>query len=167
MRKKEHIFVIGILVSMFLLYSASFSIAAVPPANPVENFASQPVPNQIIVKYKKDLSPQTLQLKADERKVQQSGFFGSIRIFFDNLKYKAKKQEVPEKHLTRIQEADKEVGAENKERLFDAGDENQRNTFLIKTDGKKTIEEVIRVYEALPEVEYAEPNYVYTTFGVE
>lgn len=150
-----------VILTVFFAACASVSIiyAAVPKTTPTENFTSQPLPNQIIVKYKKDLSPQALQLKVNERKTQQSRYFGSIRLFFDNLKYRLNKQALPEEHLTRIQQADTQVGVQNKTRIFDAADENQRNLFIIQTDGSKSIENMIKIYEALPEVEYAEPNY--------
>lgn len=138
--------------------------AAVPKTDTTNNFATQPTPNQVIVKYKKDLTPQALQLKVDERKAEKSKMFGSIRLLFDNLKYKMSSKALPEEQLTRIQKADTDVGAKNKTRLLDAGDENQRNIFVVELSEGKTIEDAIRVYEAIPEVEYAEPNYTFYAF---
>ncbi len=152
-------FLLSLLLTAFTPVSA-----AVPKTDTTENFATQPTPNQVIVKYKKDLSPQALQLKVDERKIQRSGTFGSIRLFFDNLKYKLNKQALPEDQLLRIQQADEKAGAKNKSRIFEGNDENQRNLFVVEIEPSKTIEDAIRIYEALPEVEYAEPNYTFFAF---
>jgi hypothetical protein len=158
-------------ISLFLLLTGmTFFVllapvqAATPKTNTTNSFATQPTPNQVIVKYKKDLSPQALQLKVDERKVARSSTFGSVRLFFENLKYKMAKQALPEDKLARIQAADEKVGAKNKTRIFDANDENQRNLFVIELDPSKSIEDAIKTYEALPEVEYAEPNYTFHAF---
>ena len=56
------------------------------------------------------------------------------------------------------------MGTKNKTRVFDAKHENQRNLFVIEISTDKTTEEAIRVYEKLPEVEYAEPNYTFYAF---
>ena len=152
--------VTGLIIVGFCAAAATY--AAVPSITPTENFTSQPLPNQILVKYKKDLSPQALQLKVAERTSTQTRFLGSIRLFFDNLKYRFNRQELPETHIVRLQQADSQAGAESKTRIFDAQDENQRNLFLIKINDSKSIEEAVRIYEALPEVEYAEPNYTAT-----
>lgn len=150
-------------LSLFLNIHSTAN-AAVPKTDTTNNFATQPTPNQVIVKYKKDLSPQALQLKVDDRKIQRSGAFGSIRLFFDNLKYRLNKQALPEDQLLRIQQADEKAGAKNKSRIFEGNDENQRNLFVVEIDQGKTIEDAIRIYEALPEVEYAEPNYTFYAF---
>lgn len=148
-----------LIITVGCALSAPQLYAALPKTNPTENFTSQPLPDQLLVKYKKDLSPQFLQLKVDERLESKSGTLGFVRIFFDNLKYKMRNQQLPEEHLGSIQKADDLAGAQEKVRVPDAGDENQRNLFLIHTDGSKSLEEVIAIYENTPEVEYAEPNY--------
>ncbi len=158
---------VSFLLLLIILTFCSLSVpvqAAVPKADTTNDFATQPTPNQVIVKYKKDLTPQALQLKVDERKTTKSKMFGSVRLLFENLKYKMSSKPLPEEQLTRIQKADIDVGAKNKTRLLDAGNENQRNIFVIELSGGKTIEDAIRVYEALPEVEYAEPNYTFYAF---
>lgn len=158
---------VSYLLMLLAFTLCAFSVpaqAAVPKTDTTNNFATQPTPNQVIVKYKKDLTPQALQLKVDERKAEKSKIFGSVRLLFDNLKYKMNNKALPEAQLTRIQKADAEVGAKNKTRLLDAGDENQRNIFVVELSEGKTIEEAVKVYEALPEVEYAEPNYTFYAF---
>ncbi len=158
---------VSYLLMLLAFTFCAFSVpaqAAVPKTDTTNNFATQPTPNQVIVKYKKDLTPQALQLKVDERKAEKSKIFGSVRLLFDNLKYKMNNKALPEAQLTRIQKADADVGAKNKTRLLDAGDENQRNIFVVELSEGKTIEEAVKVYEALPEVEYAEPNYTFYAF---
>jgi len=167
MRKKHYTIVLGLgllLAMLLFLETAPLGFAAVPKSNTTNSFTTQAAPNQILVKYKSDLSPQSLQLKVEERKTIKSSTFGSIRLLFDNLKYKMGNKTLPEEQLTRIQQADAQVGAKNKTRVFDAKDENQRNLFVIEISTDKTPEEAIRVYEKLPEVEYAEPNYTFYAF---
>ncbi|KXK11189.1 MAG: hypothetical protein UZ22_OP11002000393 [Microgenomates bacterium OLB23] len=163
---QQYIQIITKIIVMLVLLAFPLSpvFAAVPRTATTDGFTQQPAPNQIVVKYKKDLSPQTLQLQADQRKTTKAKLFGNIRLLLDNLKYKANKQELPEEHLLRIQQADTTAGAKNKTRIFDADDQNQRNLFVIELDGKKTIEQAIAIYEKLPEVEYAEPNYTFYAF---
>lgn len=151
---------ISMVIGLCLMTHAAY--AAVPSVTPAEPFTSEPVENQIIVKYKKDLSPQMLQIKVEERKVQKSRFLGSIRLFIDNLKYRLNKQTLPEESYANIQRADEQAGVENKSRIFDADDQGQRNLFLVTTNGNKSLEETVKIFEALPEVEYAEPNYTAT-----
>lgn len=155
----------GALFCLITMLTHTNTVSASVPRNATtDSFAEQPAPNQIVVKYKKDLSPQTLQLQATERKAAKAKMFGSVRLLLSNLKYRINKQELPEEHLLRIQQADDAAGAKNKTRIFDADDENQRNLFVIELDDSKSIEQAIAIYEKIPEVEYAEPNYTYQAF---
>lgn len=116
------------------------------------------VPNQIIVKYKEDLAPHLLLFKAEERKTKQKTFFGKIGLFFENLNLKLKGQESPEEHLATIQQVDEKIGAVAKDHLFKGTAEEKRNAYLIHLDGSMTVEQAIKMYKTLPEVEYAETN---------
>ncbi len=122
------------------------------------------VEGEMIVKYKADLTPQQLTLAIAERKEKKESFLGGVRLFFDNLKYSLKNKETPETHFSRIQSVDENIGVIEKARIsINEADNPDRNIFLVKTDKSKSVDEMIKTYEKLSEVEYAEPNYIFTT----
>ncbi len=65
--------------------------------------------------------------------------------------------------LDRLNNADKKIGVVKKEKVFNQSDNPAlKNTFLFKLNGIMSVEDAAKVYSSLPEVEYAEPNFIST-----
>jgi len=141
------------LVLMILLLGISLFLAASRSAT-----AADFVLDEIVVKYKDNLAPQELALQVASRQTLKKSFLGRIQLFWGDLKLTFARQEKPEIRLSRLQSVDQEVGALDKQKLLETSEAAGKNVYVIKTDGSKSVEQMVNLYEALPEVEYAEPS---------
>lgn len=143
-----------------------FSVAT--PAHGIVNGAPSPrtpafVPNEVIVKYKTGQSPQELQAIVAKRAMERKTVLGFIKLFFADLKQSTSKQETPETKLQRLGKTDKKAEVVSKESVFKGvADPTLKNTYLLELKQGSDVLKVVKLYETLPEIEYAEPNYTVT-----
>lgn len=152
---------IYIVLSIIAFVVVSQTFAVINENESADSGTAPYVQNEIIVKYKADYAPQVLRARIQDRDKKRTSIFGSLGLFIDNLKYQFTSEEKPESRLARIEEADEDIGATNKSRVFDADDVEQRSVYVIELDGTMEVEEAIKRYDQLPEVEYVEPNYIF------
>lgn len=117
--------------------------------------------SQIIVKYHDDFNPEYLQDVVDKRSEQRSSLLGSIFLFIQNVRNSLAGNETPEVHLSRIESVDNNVELVSKTALSTDPSSLQYGMYLVTLEPESTVEDVITLYEALPEVEYAQPNNTY------
>lgn len=117
--------------------------------------------SQIIVKYHDEFNPDYLQNVVKKRAEQRNSLFGSIFLFIQNVRTSLLGNQSPEVHLSRIQSVDSNVAPVSKTALSSDPSSLQYGLYLITLEPESSIDEVITLYEALPEVEYAQPNNTY------
>ncbi|MBM3284066.1 hypothetical protein FJY90_07565 [Candidatus Gottesmanbacteria bacterium] len=153
-----------ILISFFLI----FNLLAINTANSQTPPPANYVPNQLIVKYKPNQSPQELQTQVSQRSnLGKTPLLGPLMLFFTNIRFNLTGQDSPEKKLTQLEAAAKEVGVVESQKLFlDSQDATLKNYYLLKTNGQMEVLKAIEVYRKLSIVESAEPNYMFSTMGI-
>ena len=117
------------------------------------------VANEFIVKYKKGVDPQSIKGKVQERAQKKQMFLGMISVLVEDLSFVLNGKSKPEMQLEKMKMIDTKNGIVSKEKL----DLSYGALYLMKTDGKRNILEIIETYEKLPEVEYAQPSNIYET----
>lgn len=123
------------------------------------------VEHEIIVRYKAGLSPDELLEKVAARKKKGELFIiGPIQVWMENVKMALAKKEVPEVHLSTIESIEGSILVSKKEALFQ--EEGVPNIYLIKYSSPENIERVVKMFQSIPEVEFAEPNYIYEESGI-
>lgn len=120
------------------------------------------VPNQIIVAFKPQQSFDVLQLMVNERLNTRKTFFGKIKLFFADLGLKINKKDSPEEKLARLNLTNDRIGVIKKEILTTTSG-GRKDSYVLTTNGTVSVEKMVQIYSKLPEVEYAEPNYIYST----
>lgn len=153
-----------ILLLFFEVLTVSHSYAIVD-----QNSFDKPVfaQNQLIIKYKPGLSKDDLRAQVETRTKEKGSLLGIIKIFLQDLNLKFKRQETPEEKLARIEEVQKQAGVVSEEKLFKSGDLSRANFYLLTTDGTLSVPEAVDIFNNLPEVESAEPDYIQRIQGVE
>lgn len=111
------------------------------------------VKNEILVKYKTAQSPVELKKIIEERSNKRKTVVGFFSLFWADFKNKLKKQDTPETKLFRIQNAAKKAEVLEEKELSSSG----LYRFILK---KNNAEDAARIFTSLPEVEYAELNYI-------
>lgn len=149
--------------ALFLLV---WLLALAQPVSAIVDGAPAPrepsfVPNEMIIKYKDGQSPDELKILVTKRAIERRTVLGFIKLFFVDLKQSTSKQKTPETKLKRLGETDKKAGVVSRERVFkETDDPTLKNTYLLKLKQGSDVLKVVKLYETLPEIEYAEPNYV-------
>ncbi|OGK16759.1 hypothetical protein A3H80_01455 [Candidatus Roizmanbacteria bacterium RIFCSPLOWO2_02_FULL_37_19] len=144
------------ILFLLLIVGALFSPLVYAQNSDDNSIEGEYVKNEVIVKYKDNLTPDELELQVSERQNMKRSFVGRIQLFFGDLKLKFSKQDNPEIQLSRLQKTDIELGVIEKERLLQGSAQAGPNVYIIRTDGSKTVQQMIKAYSSLPEVEYAE-----------
>lgn len=114
------------------------------------------VPNQVIVQFKDGYAPYKLESEVKQLSLEK-GLFHMISHIFENIIDKPS----PHDTLMYIMKSEKSAGVIEKSRMFDAGEESQSNTYLYSIDGSQSVEQAIDIFEKVPYVKYAQPNYLY------
>ena len=160
---------VAVLVTLAAILSACGAPAA--PATPqvmentVEVQVTTVVEQEVIVRYKSGLSPEELVEKVNARKKKGEPFIiGPIRIWIENMKLALSKNEIPEVHLSTIESIEDSISASQQEILLK--DEGVSNIYLVKYSSAENIERVVKMFQSIPEVEFAEPNYIYEELGI-
>ncbi len=146
------------LCAILLLFVASFLIVPATYAQEAR-FA----PGEIIVKYKESQSPEDIQQEVNRRQESQTRFFG-VGKTFEDLSLRARGEKLPEEKLEAIKAVEKKAKVVSKKDVFEAEKDTDdlENIEVIKTKNT-SVKELEKLYESLPEVEYAEPNYIFST----
>ena len=148
---------------LFLLLTVLFFVTN---STPVQAQSLWPhVEQEVIVRYKSGLSPEELLEKVNARKKKGEPFIiGPIRIWMENMKLALSKNEIPEVHLSTIELIEDSIAASQQEVLLQ--DEGISNIYLVKYSSSENIERVVKMFQSIPEVEFAEPNYIYEELGI-
>lgn len=123
------------------------------------------VEQEIIVRYKAGFSPEELIQKVAARKKKGEVFvIGPIRVWMENMKLALSKNAIPEVHLSTIKSIENTIAVSGREVLFQ--EEGISNIYLVKYKSPENIERVVKMFQSIPEVEFAEPNYIYDELGI-
>lgn len=119
------------------------------------------IPNEIIVKYKQEASPQDLQKEIQQREEKRKTFTGFFTLLINDLQMRFSKQKTPEEKLNEITTFEKSIGIVSKKKL------NPQNTneriYTVQLE-KNNAEEVVEQYKKQPFIEYAQLNYIVELF---
>lgn len=150
---------LAVILVVFNPLASNFKALAVFNKQPkMEPYAA----NQIIVRYKMGQSPEELKAIVGQRQKQSASILGMLIIFFDNLKSKLAGKELPENKLARLESADQQAGIIESRLIFESDDPSLQNFYLLEGNGALSVTEMVKLYQNLPEVEFAEPNYTYS-----
>lgn len=122
--------------------------------------------DEIIVKYKDNQSPEDIQEFVSTRSEKQRTFIGSVQNTIENVSLRARGEKLPEEKLNEINAAQRRADVVNSQDMFTSPaiqastNSDLKDIEVVRTNGTKSINEVERIFEALPEVEYAQPNYI-------
>lgn len=132
------------------------------------------VSNQIIVRYEKDAIPAKIEEQSLARQERAQSFGGQIQNFVENQKLKLTGEETPEKKLELLEETKEDLGVVKAENVLSenpttsgqsvlgAQDVPESSEFVLyKTDGRKSVEEMMKIFESLPGVAHVEPNLIF------
>jgi subtilisin family serine protease len=118
-------------------------------------------PNQLIVKFKDGQSPEELDAEVSRRNQLAKTQDGSEKVTAENTTLASKGEKTPEEKQEALSLADKKAHIKERSLLFGKDTSSSRkNITLIKTEAGLSAEELKATYAALPQVEYAEPNYI-------
>src|SRR3989338_1676337 len=133
-----------------------FFLILAPGLVQAQETSNQYIDDSVIVKYKE--SPVLLETKAKERSNREASLFGKLQNVGDNIALSISGNTAPEQQLQQIDNISAQVGAEK----VDATDEIGHDVFVLDTDGKKSVNDVVNFLNNQSQVEYAEPNYIYS-----
>lgn len=150
---------------VFCLSLAFLLFLKMPPAH-AQSADDSYVPGQVIVKYRNGQSHDELMQEVEKRKDESDdGLLSTVQFFIGNLKMRLNGQETPELKFYRLVEADLEAGVSYKKELFE-DDSSLENFYQIKLNNASDVEKAVRIFRSLPEVEFAEPNYLTADLGI-
>lgn len=118
--------------------------------------------NQFLVSFIKGQSIADLQLIVKTRERKSANFLGRLNLFFQDIIARAKRKESPVEKLKRMLATLEKAGVINYQKISGSAI-SPEETYLFVTDGRVSVEEAVTMFNNLPEVEYAEPNYLYGT----
>lgn len=127
-----------------------------------ENLLPQYASGQIIVRYKKDAIPAKIEKQASARELKAQSLLGKVQNLVEDQKLKISGQETPEEKLESIEEKKAESGVIKAKNVLEVQGVPESSEFVLyETDGRKSVEEMIRIFKSLPEVAHAEPNLIF------
>ncbi len=147
MSKKNLLYSVILLVILLFVNRSSFA----------EKNTTDSVLNQIVVTYKVNQNPLELQTLVSKRIAKKSSLFGSLQLAFENIAYRIKNEKTPEEKLQQIFDIERQIGVIKKD-YNDSG-----NIYIITINGTVSVTDAVKLYSKLPEVKFAEPNYIYKT----
>lgn len=134
-KRKTISLAIGLLITSFF---SSSSHAIYDPL--VTNTTPKYVPNQVIIKYKPEMSPLYLKSLATNPTVASDARNSAIQDY------------------SQIRQFNQSLGITNTDTASTINDD----TLIYKTDGEKTVDDIVTIYSKNDTVEYVEPNYYYS-----
>ena len=148
----------SILLAFLALCGAEITVA-----QETRNSAPQAryAPNEIIVQFAPSMAPHTLEAQIAHEEALKSTLTGQFQFYFLRGLRAVQGQPSPNDHQNNIETATIKVGAHDLSPMFDVKGESQENTYLIKLDGSVSVHNAVKTFEALEEVVYAQPNYIY------
>src|SRR3989344_5523410 len=122
------------------------------------------VPGQIIVKYKEGQTPEDLQKEVERRKTNRKKIIiGQIQNVLEDIALAIKGEKTPEAKVQAEERTKKESKIRSGKKIFPKvkdSAQNLENIQLLEADKDVNVEDLKKSYKALPQVEYAVPNYI-------
>lgn len=125
------------------------------------------VKGEIIVKFKDKQAPEDIEKQVNLRKDRAKSIVGRLQNASENILLQVRGQKIPEEKMQELIQINQQAGT--KEIIEEFKNTSQQEDYpfglddikLIKTDKTKSVEELKKLYESLPEVEYTHPNHTY------
>ncbi len=150
--KKNSAFIL-LYLAILLLSHGKFNPTYAQEISPIQSTYE---PRQVIVQFEDRYAPFQLE-KEIKRLSYEKGLLHTISQIIENIIDKPS----PQDNLVYIMKSEKDAGVVEKTRMFDAGEESQSNTYLYTIDCSSSVEEAINIFEKVPYIKYAQPNYLY------
>lgn len=124
------------------------------------------VPQELIVGFKQGVTPQELTAARDDRWQRGSTFIvGPVRLLLEDIGFRVSGEDSPERKFMRMQSANQSIGVVSI-RPFYASDDSFNRVYVLQLDGSVDVPVAADYYRRLPEIEFVEPNYIYSKEGV-
>lgn len=148
----------------FFLSTALAVLALTPQAHA----QTQPfVPGEVIVKFKPGQTPDEIEENVARREnIRETPVVGALQLSVEDALTRAQGEKPPEDKLREIKQTEKRLGVIGQDKIEAAGsaDSPLETVYAITARNTQSPQSLERAYEALPEVEYAEPNYTIHAF---
>lgn len=145
------------------------------PCIPSPAYAQNPQykEGEVIVKFKPGQTPKEIEENVARREnIRKTSVVGTLQLSVEDAITSARGENPPEDKLKDITNARKEAEiinqkplsvkpAGNQLRISQAAKSALDTTYVMQTRSTQSVDSLKRTYEALPEVEYAEPNYLH------
>ena len=115
--------------------------------------AAEYLPGELVVNYKPGRSPTELTAKIFEREKAGESFFGRLRNFTQDFQDKISSQGTAEENLKNLESLEQRWGIGEKKKVF-------TNYYLLNAD-KLDVPSAAGEFSRNPNVQFAEPNYLY------
>lgn len=149
---------VSICFTVLAFYSVQIVSAQEPLTGPSQ---AQYAPTEVIVQFAPSFAPHQLSAQIQEEEVLRKTLSGKIKLFIQEHLRRLQMSTSAHDHLKHIETVTIKVGMQDMKQMFDVTGESQENTYLIALDGSVSVPDAIKALEALEEVMYAQPNYVY------
>lgn len=147
------IMILGIFLNLTLqdVFSIPFS------QNQTQTFS----PNEVVVIFKSNQSPEELEREIGRRNETKQTFLGSLKIMLENIKLSVSRQETPETQFKQIQNVDNKASV-TKRTVINQDKSSGKTTYLLTLRENNDILKIVDMYKNLQQVEDAQPNYIRT-----
>lgn len=124
------------------------------------------VPQELIVAFKQGVTPQELTMARDDRWQRGNTFIvGPVRLLLEDIGFRVAGEDSPERKFVRMQSANQSIGVVSI-RPFYASDDSFSRVYILQLNGSVDVPVAADYYRRLPEIEFVEPNYMYSDRGI-
>ena len=120
-------------------------------------------PNEIIVKYKQNESPENLTQTIDLRSKRAANIIGFIQNTAENVSTTLTGNQTPETKLEKLKSVENSIKLKSRQQLkIQTESKSLSNIYLLKTE-TQDVNSLINIYKSLPNVVSVEPNIILKT----
>jgi len=117
------------------------------------------VQNEVVVKYKENYSPSQIENELLQEEVRSDSLIGTVQNIASDISRTVQREDSPQEKLDAIETIKQEIGV-IEEKVVASIDE----VVVYETNGEKSVQEVVAQLEEKQEIEFVEPNYIYSIF---
>lgn len=122
--------------------------------------AQEYIDNELIVKFDTNYDPVELDEYFAGNETFDNTLIGKIKEIVTSVLHTFNEDSVKEESWIRIRDVERKVGMTSMHYYYD-NDQDKVTTYKVVLDGTMSVEDAVREYESLDEVDYAQPHYLY------